>query len=1072
MKEGLVRWFAENSVAANLLMILIIAGGILSVAFQTKMEVFPELATDIITVTVSYPGASPSEVEEGINTKIEEEVQGIEGIEKLTSSASENVGVVVIELMEDTDKDRALDDVKNRIDGIDTFPEEAEEPVVQQVVVRSQVLNVSVGGDMSEKSLKRLGEQVRDELLALDGITQAELVGTRPYEISIELSEESMRRFGVGFDMVANAVRGHSLDLPGGSLETEGGEILLRTLGQAERGPEFERIPVLTRTDGTRVLLSEVATVIDGFEDIDRFSRFNGKPAVIIQVFRVGDQSAIGISESIRKYVAEAEERYPDGVELNIFLDDSKVLESRLELLLRNGGQGLALVFVVLTLFLQFRLAIWVSMGIPISFFGTLLLMPTLDMSINLISLFAFILVLGIVVDDAIVVGENIFVQRERGKPGLEAAKDGVEEVSVPVIFAVLTTVAAFSPLMMIPGVSGQIWSIIPVVVIVTLLFSIVESQLILPAHLAHTKVKMPGDKTHWLFKPWELFQGLFVGGLDRVIRYVYKPLLDFGLEWRYLTLAVAVGTIIVTIGMVSNGFVKFVFFPPVEADNVAAMLTLPEGTNVEVTRDTVRQIEDAINRVQEQHMKTPEGEKFIVNVLTSIGDQPFRTIQESNGPGGSQNSYEAAHLGEVLLELTPSEERNISSNRIADLWRKAVGSIPDAEVTYTADLFSPGEPINFLLASPNLQHLEEAAERLKDELRTHPGVYDITDSFKQGKQEVKFGLKENAQNYGLDVATLARQVRQGFYGEEAQSIQRGRDEVKVMVRYPKEQRTSLGDLENLRIRGMQNQEIPLGEVAETTIGRGFSTIQRTDRKRSINVLADVNNSENNANDIVSKILNEGFMENLLADYPGMIYTLEGQQKEQADTFSALGQGGFLALLVIYALLAVPFKSYTQPLIVMSAIPFGLVGAVAGHVIMGMELSMLSMCGIVALAGVVVNDSLVLVDFINRKRLDYANLHNAVLDAGIQRFRPIMLTSMTTFVGLLPMLLEKSVQAKFLIPMAVSLGFGVMFSTFITLGLVPAGYLILEDFQKMFGKVSSGIAWVYSDDEKPKEAHL
>ncbi len=1050
-----IAWFAENSVSANLLMFLILGGGLWT-AMSLKQEIFPEFSSDLITVSVVYLGAAPEEVEEGVCIRIEEEIQSLEGIKRITSTAVEGVGVVTVELLPGVDTRKLLDDIKNRVDAIDTFPEETEKPVIQEVIVRRQVINVAILGNADEVTLKYLGERVRDEIAALPGITQVELSNARPYEISIEVSEDALQRYGLTFDEVVRAVRRSSLDLPGGSVKTSGGEILLRTKGQAYRGPEFDELVLRSFPDGTRLRLGDVAQVVDGFADTDQSARFDSKPSVMVQVFRVGEENALEIAEAIKDYVSQAQPRMPEGITLTIWQDFSRILRGRLDLLIRNGRAGLVLVFLSLALFLRLRLAFWVALGIPISFLGAIWLMPTFDVSINLISLFAFIAVLGIVVDDAIVIGENIYTHQQRGKKGLRAAVDGAQELAMPVIFAVMTTVAAFAPLLSVPGNMGKIMKFIPLIVIPTLLFSLVESLFILPAHLSHSRSKGHPDPSRGIRGIWGRFQEGFAGKLRRFIDTVYRPILELGLRWRYLTLAIGVSILLITFGLVGGGWIKFLFFPNVDAANVVALLTMPQGTPVEVTADAVRRLEESAQKLRKELEAEGGGIHHGVfrHVLASIGEHPFSASQSP--PGQSTSSFSGAHLGEVNIELAPSEERSITSPEIASRWRNLTGPIPDAqELTFTSSLFSTGEAINIQLAVPDrfnrgldYDQLKVVADELKRRLNNYSGVIDIRDSFRPGKQEVELSITPAAEALGLSLSDLARQVRQAFYGEEAQRIQRGRDDIRVMVRYPADGRRSLGDLENMRIRTPSGGEVPFSVAATAKLGRGYAAIQRTDRRRTVNVTADVDHSKANANEILADLTGSA-LPKLLADHPGISYSLEGEQREQSETLDGLKHGFGIALLMIYALLAVPFRSYIQPLIVMAAIPFGMVGAIWGHIIMGMDLTILSMFGIVALTGVVVSDSLIMVDFVNRTRADGTPIEKALRQAGVARFRPILLTSLTTFAGLTPLLLERSLQAQFLIPMAISLGFGVLFATFITLLLVPVGYFILEDLKHL-----------------------
>ncbi len=1057
-----IEWFAGNRVAANVLMALIVAGGLIT-AFTVKVEFFPEFSLDLILVTVEYPGAAPEEVEEAVCARIEEAVQGLEDVKQVTSTARENVGVVSIELQLGADAREVLDDVKNRVDAIDTFPEETEQPVIQEATNQRQVIDVAVYGDVDPIVLRRVADRVRDDISALPGITLVNLANARPYEISIEVSENALRRHGLTFSQVAGAVRRSSLDLPGGSVKTAGGEILLRTVGQAEIGTEFEQLALLTRDDGTKVLLGDVATVIDGFADTDQSTRFDQKPAVLINVFRTGEQNTLDVAAKVKDYVEQAAFWLPEGIDTATFNDTSKILRDRLDLLLRNGLAGFMLVFIVLALFLRFRLAFWVSLGIPISFLGAVWLMPGLDVSVNMISLFAFIVVLGIVVDDAIIVGENVFTQQERTGEGLEGSILGAKEVSKPVVFAVLTTVAAFSPLLSVAGMMGKIMRVIPLIVIPCLLFSLLESLFILPAHLSHKRTKALDERSAGS-RAWRRFQSRFGEGLKWVIRTLYSPVLEVALRWRYATLAIGISTLLLTAGLVAGGFVRFVFFPDVPADVVSAALTLPNGTPVKQTAATLRLLEESAERARRE-IEEETGENVFKHVITAVGSQPFKEAQAMNA-GGAGRGLSAGHIGEVVIELTPAEDRATDSDYIADLWRQKTGPIPDVdELTFGAAIFHAGDDVDVQLTGPDIDQLDAAAEELKRRLAEYNGVYDIGDSFQEGKREVELDIKPQAQLVGLTLSDLGRQVRQAFYGEEAQRIQRGRDELKVMVRYPEVERRSLGDLENMRIRTPDGLEVPFSQVATVEFGRGFASIKRVDRRRAVNVTADIDEAMTAPGEVIED-LEARVLPGLLARYNGVSYTFEGSQAEQRDTLGGLLLGLGIALIAIFALLAVPLRSYAQPLLIMAAIPFGLVGAVWGHVILGLNLTILSLFGIVALSGVVVNDSLVMVDFVNRFRERKGSLTDAVRQAGVVRFRPILLTSATTFVGLTPLMLEQSMQARFLIPMAVSLAFGVVFSTFITLMLIPAGYLVLNDLSTLPARIR---AWRASRAPSPQD---
>ena len=1047
--KNAIEWFARNSVAANLLMVLIMGGGLFLIS-SIRMEIFPEFSSDIISVSMVYRGAAPEEVEEAVCVRIEEAVQGLDGIKRLTSTASENIGTVNIEVDPSADLRKLLDDVKARVDAITTFPAETEKPIIREITNRRQAINVAISGPADEKTLKTIGERVRDDIAAIPGITQVNLANTRPYEIAIEVSESALRRYGLTFGEIALAVRRFSIDLPGGGIRTQSGEILLRTKGQAYRGDEFESIVLRTRPDGTHLRLGDVATVNDGFAETDQSAQFDAEPTVIVQVYRVGDQNALDITEKVKAYIDEAQTRMPDGIKLTVWSDFSRVLRGRLDLMLRNGRLGFILVFIALTMFLRLRLAFWVSLGIPISFLGAISLMPSLDISINLLSLFAFIMVLGIVVDDAVIVGENIYRHQQMGKRGLRAAIDGTREVYVPVVFAILTSIAAFSPLLMVEGNMGKILRLIPQIVILTLIFSLIESLFILPAHLAHSKMDRTSASKRTLPRLWQRFQDRVSTGLLAFVKHYYRPFLEWTLQWRYLTLASGVAVLMLVVGLVGGGWIKFNFLPKIDSDNVVALLTMPQGTPAEVTESAVRHLERSALRLKREIEGDTPGAVFR-HILASVGEQPFRATQSQNVGGNAE--FSSAHLGEVNIELVPSENRDIGSEEIVQRWRELSGAIPDAvELTYTASLFSTGEAINIQFSGPDYAELREVAEKFKSNLEEYPGVFDIADTFRPGKREAKLSLTRQAEIMGITLSDLARQVRQAFYGEEAQRIQRGRDDIRVMVRYPASERRSLGNLEDMRVRTPAGGEVPFSIAAEAELSQGYASIRRADRQKAINVTADVDQNVANANEILADVTGT-VLPKLLADHPRVRYGFEGEQRQQAETLAGMADSFVIALLIIYILLAIPFKSYTQPLIVMTAIPFGIVGAICGHVMLGFDLTIFSLFGIVALIGVVVNDSLVMVDFINKQREAGHALSVAIREAGAVRFRPILLTSLTTFLGLTPMLFEKSIQAQFLIPMAISLGFGILFATVITLLLVPISYNILEDLISLFYRI-------------------
>ncbi len=1036
--KGAIAWFAENHVAANLLMFFLLLGGILTGA-TIKLAVFPETAMDSITITTEYYGASPAEIEDAIIRRIEERVAGLAGIERIDSVAYEGFGTVTIEVMKDWSLKTLLDEVKAEVDRITTFPDEAEKPIVRELTHRNTVINIAVYGDAPESTIKHLAEEIKDDITNLPGITLADLFGVRKREIHIEISEETLKRYGLTLGAVADRVRRASIDMPAGSVKTKGGEILIRTKGRRYHADDYRDVAVITRPDGNKVTLGQIADLRDGYEDVDLFARFQGKRAAVIEVFRIADQNALGVADAVKGYVEEIRPGLPEGVDIEFFADMSKILRSRIRLLLKNMAIGLVLVSVLLGLLLNRRLAFWVTLGIPVSFACGMLLLPSFDISINMVSLFAFIMVLGIVVDDAIIIGENIFQKMEQGLKPLEAAVEGATEVGRPVIFSVLTTLVAFAPLLLAGGMMGNIMRNIPIVVIAVLLGSLVESLFILPSHLAG---RQRGTEAHP--KPVRNDKAT-ARWLKAIIAGPYARWLERCVRWRYTTVAAGLFLLLVTLGIWTGGTLKFTFFPRLESDVLQCGVTMPAGTPVERTIEVVdRLVKTAREAIGEVERERPDNAPPLFEQSVAIVG-----VQLSGaGPHADQGDL-GGHLATVYIQLLEGEERDVSAARLNALWRERVGTVPDAEtITFQSDLFSAGNAIEIHLSLDDLDELLVAAEELKAELRNYPGVFDVGDSFLPGKKEMQLKLKPPARSLGLTLHDLASQVRFAFYGAEALRLQLDQDEVKVLVRYPDDERRSLGDVEAMRIRTPDGHEVPFSQVAEVSMEQGYVSVQRAQRLRVIKVTADVDETVTNANEVRLELEKE-VLPRLKDRHLGLRHTIEGEGKEQQESFEDVNRGFILALFGIYALLAIPFRSFSQPLVVMLAIPFGLVGALAGHLVMGYNLSILSLFGMVGLAGVVVNDSLVLIDAANRIRREGVTAREAITRAGALRFRAIILTSLTTFAGLMPMIMERSLQARFIIPMAISLGFGVLFATGITLLLVPCGYMILDDIQNL-----------------------
>ena len=1038
--HGLINWFARNSVAANLLMVFIVGWGLTTLFTRIPLEVFPSFELARVNVSVPFRGATPSEVEEGVTIKVEEVVQDIVGIKQITSTASENSGLVSIEVAKGFDTDKVLDEVKQRVDGISTFSEEVGTPVITVPQRVREVISVVVAGPLPEKELRILASRVRDELEALPNVSSVEVSGARSFELAIEISQASLARYDLTLAGVAQAIENSSLDLAAGAISTAGGEVLLRTRGQAYDVEDFSNIVVLSRPNGTRVTLGDLASITDGFEEGGLTQRYNGQNSIEIDVFRTGLQSAILVADDVKQYLTEAQARMPHGVTLGYWRDRSRTVKARMNTLTKSALQGGFLVIILLTLFLRFWVAAWVFIGVPVSILGGIALMPVLGVSLNLISMFAFILVLGIVVDDAIVTGENIYTHMRKKKDPVQAAIDGTNEVAVPVTFGVLTTVAAFTPLLLIEGVRGQIFAQIPLIIIPVLLFSIIESKFVLPSHMSHLNF-------HKETKPniFARIQHRIADGFEWCIDRLYQPVLAAALRNRYLVLSLFVGGAIIVFSLVSAGHIRFIFFPRVQSEVARANLEMPAGTPFEVTEAHVQRMTDAVRRLQAKHVDPETNESVIESILSTAGS--------------SGGSAKGSNLGRVLFEITPPEQRtlNITSRELVAEWRREIGDIAGAKnLSFRAELGRGGSPIDVELSGLDFDVLNSASARIKSELAQYPGVIEISDTFEGGKQEIQLNIKPAASQLGVSLSDIASQVRIAYLGSEVQSIQRNRDEVKVFVRYPKEERASIDQLERLSIRTPAGNSVPLDSVASIDVGRGFAQIRRVDRRRTVNVQADVNKATANVEGI-KRDLTELAAE-LEQEFPDLRVSLEGEAREQRESFGSLTTGLIFVLMVIYALLAIPFKSYLQPLLVMVVIPFGVVGGVLGHMLMGMSLSVMSYMGMLALIGVVVNDSLVLVDWVNRQRAKGIELFEAVKGAGLARFRAVILTSLTTFFGLIPLIFETSTQAQFLIPMAVSLGYGILFATIVTLILIPVNYLVLEDIKRLFGYSRSAVA--------------
>lgn len=1033
-------------------MMIFLAGGVISY-FNLNQEEFPDIDFGVIQVSVAYLGATPAESESAVCLRIEEALEGVEDIERMTSTAREGGCDATLELTSGADINRSLNDIKGNVDAITTFPIETEKPIVRAFSASGNVITLSLASDSDDSNLKFVAENIRNDLLDLSSISTVDIEYIRPFEISIEVSEFTLRQYGLTLDQISRAIDRASLDLPGGTIRTASGEILLRTKGQVYNGDEYENIVVQSFPDGTQLRLGQIATVKDGFEEGYLDARVNGVNAAIINVLRVGDEDIVTSARQVREWMDSSDFNIPEGMTLNIVTDSAVATQVRIATVAKNAYTGLFMVLIILALFLRFKLAIWVAAGIPIAIAGALALFPTVGLTISSLTVMGFILVLGIVVDDAIVVGERIHSFERKGYSQEEAAIEGTMEVSVPVIFGVLTTIAAFLPILLLDGQMGAFFNAIGAVVVFCLIASLFESQLILPGHIAHRKTKgyfLEGSK---VVTVWQNFQNKIAGSMEYFAEHGYERALKKVLRYRYAAWSTATGVIIITFALLMSGRVVFQFMPSVEGDVVYGTVVMPVGVPGDITEQAVAileekaieltaELEEEFAVLKESGMAPAEAESAVDSILTIIGGRAPREGPRNPGRGNAGSS----EVAEVVMYLKPFFDRGeISSAVIRDRWREKVGTIPDAlELSFVSDSFSAGDAINYRLEGRNEENLKIAATELRGELARYPGVFDISDSFRAGKQEVQIQILERGKTLGLTLNDIATQVRQAFYGAESQRIQRGSDDIRVMVRYPEDERQSLGNLEDLLIRTPSGAEVPFLSIADFSLGNSYSSINRQNGRRIITVRGDIDRTTVKPDEIRREIIakyRDDWARNLDVE---LVVGGEGEQQIQSlsDLFSTFP----LAMMVIYALLAIPLKSYTQPLVIMSVIPFGAIGAICGHFIMGADLVFFSLLGIIALSGVVVNASLVLVVSINRFRAEGMGMVEAVSTAGMMRFRPIFLTSLTTFIGLVPLMITANPATFFVVPMAISLSFGVLFATVITLFLVPSLYLILHDF--------------------------
>ena len=1044
----MIEWFARNHVAANLLMIAILLTGTVTLNRDVALELMPDFNLDTITITTVLPGGNPRSIEETITTRVEEAIADIEGIEKVTSRSAEGVSSVFAQIEAGYDDQAILSDVKIRVDALNTLPLDAERPVIQIAEVPIQVIGLAVySNTVNYDDLFQIAADAREALLQVSGVTQVGPLQAPRREMHIEVTPATLEKYNLTLERIGQAIQRNAVDVSAGNLQTLDGDILVRTNGQAYYPKDFVGIPV-TRSGDRVVYLGEIATVRDGYELRQVETTYNDEPAITFEVYRVGKQSTIELSNKTKAFIQEYRQTLPPGVQFGTYGETAVVVEDRLNTLIDSALYGGILVMILLSLFLRPAVALWVGIGIPVCFLGSFALMPFFGLTLNMLTMFAFLIVLGIVVDDAIVTGENIYRHQRLGMSPQEAAIVGTKEVAVPVTFGVITTMVAFAPLLTVEGQLANFAKQIPLVVIPVLAFSLIESKLILPAHMSTIRAR-DENKISGIGR----WQQSFSRGFEQSVLKVYKPFLERCINNKTVTVVTAFCVFVITITIISTGWLKASFFPNFQDDAVFVQLSMPSTTGYETTKENVDHIVASAKDLSSEYLNPETGESLF-KYYVSVAGLTF-------GPTGITFG---TNKGVVVIEVASSAERpdDFSITEVRERLRERVGDIPGAEkLSYTSSFGDFGSPISIAIYGSDYDRISEKVAEIREYLRTYPGVFDIQDNYTSGKEELQVELKPLADSLGLSLADISAQVRQAVFGYEAQRIQRGYDELKVMVRYPLENRSSITDIENMPISvNNSTRTVPLSQLATLTPNVSPTAVYRDEQRRTVTVSADVDTSQYDVNVIRNDL--KSYLDPVFAQTPSLSYDLDGQAETQAETNASFLLGFIAVIVMIYALLAIPFKSFTQPFIVMSIIPLAIVGAVAGHMVMGVQFSMLSIMGVLALTGIVVNDSLVLVDYINKERARGSKVLDAVLTAGEVRFRPVMLTSLTTFVGLMPLMFSSSLQAQALIPMAVSLGYGILFATFITLLIVPVNYLVFHQL---------GLYWHSIDEDEAQRRH-
>lgn len=1032
--KRIIEFFIRYPVWTNILLFGVLLFGGLALS-GLKYSTFPEISPNRITIQVLYPGASPEEVEEGVILKVEENLDGLDGIERVTSTSTENVGVVIVETISGVDMDKVLTDVKNAVDRINSFPLGAEKPIVYEQKFRSQALSIVLFGETDLRTMKIYAEELRDDLIASPAISQVAIQGYPGLEISIEVSEADLRRYQLSFDEIARRVQSENVNLSGGKFETRDEEILIRAYGREYTAAELGTLVLRGDSEGNLIRLKDVATIREGWADTPDRSYYNDKTAVVLNVSKTKEENVLEVANIAKDLVKEFNLKN-QVIEADVLSDNTISLRQRIDLLINNGFMGLMLVVMSLSFFLNLRISFWVAIGIPFSFAGTFIVLNFIGITLNVISLFGMIIVIGILVDDAIVVSESIFSEFERGKKGFRAALDGAIVMVGPVTTSVMTTILAFMPFFFLDGFLGRfIWNMAAVVV-AGLVFSLIESFFVLPAHLAHSKGLHDHSKDSAIRKRIEKIIGF-------ITHRMYSPSLRWALRHKWTTVTLPIATVFITIGLFSGGFIGFTFFPFIDGDTLPVNVSLVAGRQEADVEIVLKRIENVVWEVNsEMSADRDDGNEYILGIKRDIGGNDF-------GDRGS-------HTGKLTLQLLDGEKRGMDSFILANRIRDAVGPVTEAQkISFgRASLF--GKPVSVSLLGSNLSELRKAASLLTAELEQFPTLRDVSLGSKEGRREIDIKLKPRAYSLGLTLRDIAGQVRQGFFGQEVQRIQRDKDEVRVWVRYTPEDRSSLGFLDRMRIRTQDGSEYPLGELAEYDLKRGITSISHLDKKRELTVEADLADASLDLPPILAEIRND-IVPRVLEQVQGVQVSYEGQSRDQAKTGASFQRTFPLAFAGMFILLILVFRSYFQAVLIFGLIPFGVIGAFWGHGIQGIQVNTLSIYGILALTGIIVNDSIVLVDRINRNLKSGMLVMDAVFDSGVARLRPILLTTFTTSFGLAPLIFETSRQAQFLIPMAVSLAYGLLFGTFLILMVLPASFLIINQIRVNWMKLYHGI---------------